>query len=94
MKNLYKKYFDEEYLTIIDDISSNFYQLDEKHIIDMNSIILQDVLNSKKLRIETEDNLLLSLLHRRTSYLQNHQNQEEQSEEDVDFFIDKVQFEF
>ena len=98
-QNIFNEFYSNEYSNIIDDISSHFYEVDEETIINMNSVILNDVLKSSKLKVETEEKLLHSLLQRRSFHLSKKQENENESDEnfdddDEDFFLESVQFEY
>ncbi|KAK8860588.1 hypothetical protein M9Y10_012253 [Tritrichomonas musculus] len=99
IKNFIEEYLEEEYPTFIRQISSKFNEIDEKIILNMNSILLNDILNSNQLKIKDEDTLLKQLLNRRSYIIQNQQQEQENEDEitvfdDDDFFLEKVQFEY
>lgn len=58
----------------------------------MNSFILNDILINDNLKIKDEDSLLNVLLKRRANHVQN--QKDECEENDEEFFIEKVNFEF
>lgn len=92
--NLFKELFEQEYSSFIDDIAGHFYELDEETIINVKSRILNDILNSKNLKIKDEDSLLQILLNRRKSFIQNQQNKNVDENVKNEFFLEKVHYEF
>lgn len=78
----------KEYGEIIDEIASHFYEIDETICFEMNDKFLESILSSPKLRIESEDALLTTLLNRRKHICSNLQSALHE------FFFEKIQFEF
>lgn len=85
-----KKYLNQEYKEIIDDIASHFYELDESALNEMNDDIIDSILSSEKLKIKSEDSLLQALIGRRSHILSKGEDTEIEGRR---FFIEKVQFE-
>ena len=92
IRNIVETYFNEDYMTFISEISSHFFEIDDDHILRMNSHFLSDILNSNELRIKDEDSLLKVLLRRRSQILSGEDEREDENENE--FFIEKVEFEY
>lgn len=75
---------------MIDEIASHFYEINEETINELEESILEAILSSKKIQVKSEDSLLHTLLNRR-SYIQS---KETEYENEHEFFIEKVQFEY
>lgn len=63
------QYIEKEYKEIIDEIASQFDEIDEKYFYEMNENFLDSILSSEKLKINNEDSLLPILLNRRAYIL-------------------------
>ena len=79
-------YLEQEYSEIIDEIATHFFEIDEKLVFEMNENLLNSVLSSPKLQVESEDSFLTLLFNRRKHLLSKNENGE--------FFIEKVEFEY
>lgn len=84
-----ENYLHQQYTKFIDDVASHFFELDESTIINLNDFILNAILSSSKLKVESEDSLLNVLLKRRSFILEK-----EKKRENGTFFIEFIQFEF
>ena len=94
-ENYISEFLGEKYIEMIDNVSDEFYKIDDENLKEVDENILRDILHSKSLKIINEDWLLEKLINRQ-QFIEEQKTKLNENEISFscEFFFDEVRFEF